>query len=122
MDTQTTSGHSTAPRRRHLMDPNAPRVKRDPEAVKRLETVQRRVVSVLAMTTIAHLTAGMILAAVLDADHASVGVQIGLVVIGVLFWNVGVAAVLGINRRPIVSWWHLTALLPLAVGLWLVLR
>ncbi|GAB3860003.1 hypothetical protein GCM10028801_22090 [Nocardioides maradonensis] len=122
MDAKTTSGSSTAPRRRHLMDPNAPRVQRDPEAVKRLEKVQRRVVSVLAMTTIAHLTAGMILAAVLDADHAAVGVQIGLVVIGVLFWNVGVAAVLGINKRPLTSWWHLTAVLPLAVGLWLVLR
>ena len=119
---KTTSGSSTAPRRRHLMDPNAPRVQRDPEAVKRLEKVQRRVVSVLAMTTIAHLTAGMILAAVLDADHAAVGVQIGLVVIGVLFWNVGVAAVLGINKRSLVSWWHLSAVLPLAVGLWLVLR
>jgi hypothetical protein len=103
------------------MDPNAPRVKRDPEAVKKLERVQRRVVSVLAMTTIAHLTAGMILAAALDAK-ASLGAQIGLVVIGMLFWNVGVAAVLGLNKKPLISWWHLTALVPLATGLWLVLR
>lgn len=103
------------------MDPNAPRQRRDPEDVKRLERVQRRVVSVLAMTTIAHLTAGLIVAARLDVGGDQLATRIGLVVIGVLFWNVGVAAVLGLNRRPLVSWWHLTALLPLAVGLWLVL-
>lgn len=104
------------------MDPNAPRPQRDPEAVKRLERVQRRVVSVLSMTTIGHLTAGMILAAVLDIAGDRTGAKVGLVIIGALFWNVGVAAVLGINKRNPVSWWHLTALLPLAVGLWLVLR
>ena len=103
------------------MDPNAPRPKRDPEAVKRLETVQRRVVSVLIMTTLAHLTAGLIVAARFDVGGDMVATRLGLVVIGVLFWNVGVGAVLALNKRPLTSWWHLSALLPLAVGLWLVL-
>lgn len=117
----TAETHRPAPRRRHLMDPSAPRQKRDPEAVKRLERVQRRVVSVLVMTTIAHLSAGVILAAVLDAAGSGLGVKVGLVVIGALFWTVGVSAVLALNRRPPLSWWHLTALLPVAVGLALVL-
>jgi len=101
------------------MDPNAPRPKRDPEAVKRLERVQRRVVSVLIMTTIAHLTAGMILAAVLDVGGGNTASKIGLCIIGSLFWNCGVAAVRALNRKKPLSLWHLTSLVPLAVGLWL---
>ncbi|HWU20369.1 MAG TPA: hypothetical protein VN088_02515 [Nocardioides sp.] len=113
---------TAAPRRRHLMDPNAPRKKVDPQAVKQLERVQRRVASVLVMTTTAHLAAGMILAAVLDAGGSSRGIQIGLIVIGALFWSVGVGAVLALNRRTPLSWWHLTAFLPVAIGLGLILR
>lgn len=113
--TQQPSG---PPRRRHLMDPNAPRKPTDPEDLKRLETVQRRVVSALIMTTIVHLTAGFIIAAKKEIAGDRVDAQVVLVVVGALFWDVGVAAVLGLNRKPLLSPWLLTALLPLAVGLW----
>ncbi|NYJ01202.1 hypothetical protein HNR19_001900 [Nocardioides thalensis] len=109
-----------APRRRHLMDPSQPRKVADPEAIRRLETVQRRVLSALILTTVVHLTAGFILAAKLDVAGDRTDAQVVLVVIGALFWNVGVAAVLGINKRPLLSWWHLTSLLPLAAGIWWV--
>lgn len=109
---------SSPPRRRHLIDPNAPRKPPDPEDLKRLETVQRRVVSALIMTTIVHLTAGFIIAAKKEIAGDRVDAQVVLVVVGALFWAVGVAAVLGLNKKPLVSPWLLTALLPLAVGLW----
>jgi hypothetical protein len=109
-----------APRRRHLIDPTQPRKAADPEAIRRLETVQRRVLSALILTTVVHLTAGFVLAAKLDVAGDRTDAQVVLVVIGALFWNVGVAAVLGINKRPLLSWWHLTSLLPLAAGLWWV--
>lgn len=103
------------------MDPNAPRREPDPEALKRLETVQRRVITALVLTTVAHLTAGLIIAAKLDVAGHRTDAQVALVVIGVLFWNVGIAGVAALNRRPMLTWWHLTALLPLAAGLWWVL-
>lgn len=107
-----------APRRRHLIDPNAPRKPPDPAAVKRLETVQRRVVSALILTTVFHLTAGFIIAAKVEIAGDRVDAQVVLVLVGALFWMVGVAAVLGLNKRPLVSPWLLTALVPLAVGVW----
>lgn len=110
---------TTAPRRRHLMDPNAPRQKKDPEAVKKLETTQRRVVSVVVMTIILHLTAALIVSAVLDVGGHKAFTKVALVVIGALFWNVGVGAVLALNKKSPLSPWHLTSLVPLGVGLWL---
>lgn len=100
------------------MDPNAPRKAPDPAALKRLETVQRRVVSALIMTTIFHLTAGFIIAAKIEIDDDRVDAQVVLVLVGALFWVVGVAAVRALNKRPIVSPWLLTGLVPLAVGIW----
>lgn len=100
------------------MDPNAPRKATDPEAIKRLETVQRRVVSVLIMTTLIHLTAGFIFAAKTEVAGDRTDAQVVLILVGALFWVVGVGAVLAINRRPMVSPWLLTGLLPLAFGLW----
>jgi hypothetical protein len=103
------------------MDPNAPRQKKDPEAVKRLETTQRRVVSAVVMTVILHLTAALIVSAYLDVGGDKTFTKIALVVIGSLFWSVGVGAVLALNKRPPFSPWHATVLVPLAVGLVLVL-
>lgn len=100
------------------MDPNAPRKAPDPEALKRLETVQRRVVSALILTTIAHLTAGFILAAKKEIAGDRTDAQVVLVLVGALFWVVGVAAVRGLNKRPLLSPWLLTGLVPLAVGIW----
>ncbi len=110
----------SAPRRKHLMDPSQPRKPADPEAIKRLETVQRRVISVLVLTTLVHLTAGFILAAKLDVAGDRLDAQLVLVLVGAAFWVVGVAAVLAINKRPLLSPWLLTGLVPAALGVWWV--
>ena len=101
------------------MDPDAPRKVADPQDLERLHRVQRRVVSVLVMTTLVHLTAGFVLLAKYEVNDEAVA-QVVLIVIGALFWVFGVASTLVINKRPWLSPWLLTGLLPLAAGLWWV--
>jgi hypothetical protein len=108
------------PRRRHLMDPNAPRRAPDPEAIKRLERVQRIVISALVFTTILHLAVGLVIAAD-HVDNDRLDAQIGLIVLGTASMVIGVAAVLAIQRRRVLSPWLLTGLLPGVVGAWWVL-
>lgn len=119
MSTQPSPGteEGAAPRRRHLMDPNAPRRAPDPEDLERLQRVQRRVVSVLVVTTVLHLAVGLVVA----ADHVDpdrLDARIGLNVIAAAFMVGGIAATLVINRRPWLSPWLLLGLVPSAVGLW----
>lgn len=105
-------------RRKHLMDPNAPRKAPDPKDLERLSRVQRRVASVLAITTILHLSAGFVIAAVhVGDDHLDA--QIALNVIASIFMVGGIAATLVINRRNWLSPWLVLGLLPGLVGLWL---
>lgn len=101
------------------MDPDAPRRAADPQALERLHRVQRRVVSVLIITTLIHLTAGLILAADLIDDDRFLA-QLGLILIGSAFFVLGIAAVRAINRKPLLTWWMLTGLVPVAVGVWWV--
>ncbi|MBM7520263.1 hypothetical protein [Nocardioides nitrophenolicus] len=106
-----------SPRRRHLMDPNAPRKAPDPKDIERLQRVQRRVVSVLVVTTILHLSAGFVIA----ADHVAddrMDARIGLNLIAVAFMVGGIAATLVINGRSWRSPWLLLGLVPGIVGLW----
>jgi hypothetical protein len=101
------------------MDPNAPRKAADPKDVERLHRVQRRVASVLIITTLVHLTAGLILAAdAIDDDRRYA--QVILILIGAAFFVVGIAAVRAINKKPLLTWWMLTGLIPVAAGLWWV--
>ncbi len=102
------------------MDPDAPRKVADPKDLERLHRVQRRVVSVLIITTLIHLTIGLILAADAISDDKR-GAQLGLILLGSAFHVVGVAAVRGINRKPIPTWWMLTGLVPVALGVWWVI-
>lgn len=115
---QTPPSGSTSPaRRRHLIDPNAPRKAPDPRDIERLQRVQRRVVSVLVITTIAHLSAGFVIA----ADHVSASrtdARIGLNVIASAFLIGGIAATLVINGRSWKSPWLLLGLVPAVVGIW----
>lgn len=104
------------PRRRHLMDPNAPRKAPDPRDVERLQRVQRRVVSVLIVTTILHLSAGFVIAAD-HVDTSRTDARVGLNVIAAAFLVGGIAATLVINGRSWKSPWLLVGLVPL-VGLW----
>ncbi len=108
-------------RRRHLMDPNAPRPVRDPHAEDRsLTTVQRWVMSTLAVTTILHLSAGVIVAAMFESDP-TLSAQIGLNIIAGALGVMAVVAALAIHGRRILSWWLLLGALPTAVGLSLTL-
>lgn len=106
-------------RRRHLMDPDAPRRAPDPEALARLERVQRIVISALVFTTILHLAVGLVIAAD-HVDEDRVDAQVALVTLGTISMVIGVGAVLAIMRRPLLSPWLLTGLLPGALGVWWV--
>jgi hypothetical protein len=116
----TVSQQPSPPRRRHLMDPDAPRKPVDPADLERLHRVQRRVVSALIITTLVHLTVGLILAADAISDDQRYA-QIILIVLGAAFSVVGIGAVRALNSKPLVTWWMLTGLVPVAVGLWWVL-
>ncbi|WP_426243133.1 hypothetical protein [Nocardioides sp. LHG3406-4] len=107
-----------ARRRRHLMDPNAPRPTRDPDADRSLTRVQQWVMSTLAVTTILHLSAGLILAAVF-LPHPTRGAEVVLSLIAGAFAAIAIGAGLAIHGRHLLSWWLLLGLVPTAVGLWL---
>jgi 4-amino-4-deoxy-L-arabinose transferase-like glycosyltransferase len=110
-------------RSRHLLDPAdlAQSHRRSQGTTESLGSVQRWVMSVLAVTTILHLAAGLVLAAVF-MDDSRQGARIGLSVIagGVGVLAVAIARV--IHRRPPLSTWLLLGLVPAVVGLVLVLR
>ena len=108
-------------RRRHLMDPDAPRpVRNAGSEMRELTRVQKWVASTLAVTTILHLTAGLVVAAMF-LPEPTLAAQIGLNVIAGAFAAIAIAAGTAIHGRRILSWWLLLALLPTALGLWLVL-
>lgn len=112
----------TAPaerRRRHLMDPNAPRKPRDPEAERRLQRVQQWVMSTLAVTTIVHLSIGLVIAAVV-IDESDPVARYGLVAIAGAFGVIAVAAGFAIHRKTLRTPWLLLGLVPAVVGVVLV--
>lgn len=99
------------PVRKHLMDPHNPRPRnREPMSLGR---VQKWVLSTLAATTILHLAAGLVVAAIfaerLDA-------QIGLLVIGAAFGVIAFLAALIIHQHRLLSPWLLLGLAPSVVG------
>ncbi|MFC7505440.1 hypothetical protein ACOACQ_17005 [Nocardioides sp. CPCC 206347] len=106
-----------APRRKHLMDPNAPRKAPDPKDLERLARVQRRVVSVLAITTVLHLSAGLVIAA-RHVGEDRLDAQLTLLAIATIFMVGGIGATLVINHRKWLSPWLLVGLVPGLVGLW----
>lgn len=125
MSNTTTGPHQGTPpaqkRRRHLMDPNAPRPVRDPHAEDRsLTNVQRWVMSTLAVTTLLHLSVGVIIAA-MTHSNPTLSAQIGLNVIAGAFGVMAVVAALAIHGRRVLSWWLLVGPVPTVVGLWLTL-
>jgi hypothetical protein len=108
-------------RRRHLIDPSAPRRTVSAASAERsLTRVQRWVMSALAVTTIAHFAGGLVLAA-LFLDDPRPGARVGLCLLAGVSGVMGVAAALAIHRRPVLSPWLLLGLTPGVVGLWLVL-
>jgi len=100
------------------MDPDNP-VR--PVNDRALTNVQRWVMSVLVVFTIAHLAIGLVIAAVMISPDQPAP-RIGLCVIAGLFGVIGLAAGFLIHRRSPLTPWLLVGLLPTAVGIWLVLR
>lgn len=110
-----------ARRARHLMDLDAPRPVRSAASAERsLSRVQKWIMSALVLVTVAHLSAGLVVAAIY-LDVPTLAAQVGLNLIASGFMVVAVAAALAIHGRPLVSPWLLAGLLPGAVGLWLTL-
>ena len=101
------------------MDPDAPRKAADPKDLERLQKVQRRVISVLVITTLVHMTIGLILAAEAISDDRR-GAQVILILLGAAFYLVGIGAVRAINTKPLLTWWMLSCVIPVAAGLWWV--
>lgn len=108
-------------RQRHLMDPANPRKRSTPEDLARLARVQQWVVSVLVMTTIIHLSAGLVIAAVVIEDSERVA-QIGLNMLASVFGVLSIVAAFAIHKRPLLSPWLALGVLPGVVGVFLVLR
>lgn len=104
------------------MDPDAPRRPQDVAAANReLTRVQQWVMSVLAVTTILHLSAGLVVAARFLPEERGVGSQIGLNVIAAAFGVAAVATGLAIHRKSLLSPWLALGVLPGVVGIWLIL-
>jgi hypothetical protein len=110
------------PRRpRHLLDPNdiAGSHQRSQGTTESLTRVQRWVMSVLAVTTIAHLSAGVALVAILT-DHSRLGARIGLDIIAGVIGLAAVAAGLLIHGKSALSGWLLVGLVPMVVGFYFI--
>jgi hypothetical protein len=100
------------------MDPANPRPQAGPSMS--MSSVQRWVMSVLAVTTIMHFAGGLVLAAVfLETTRA--GAQVGLCVIAGVVGVLGVAAGFLIHQKSVLTPWLVVGLLPAVVGLFLVL-
>ena len=104
-------------RAKHLMDPANPQRQVNDH---KLTQVQRWVVSVLAVTTILHLSVGLDVAAYFLDDQAVVS-RVGLCVIAGLFGVVAVGIGRLVHQAPIATPWLLLGLTPGVVGVVLVL-
>lgn len=100
-------------RPRHLMDPDNPVRPVNDHALTR---VQRWVLSVLAVTTILHLSVGLVIGAFFLDESAQVS-RFGLCVIGGLFGVVAAGVGRLIHRKPIASWWLAVGFVPGLVGI-----
>lgn len=85
-----------------------------------LTHVQRWVMSVLAVTTIFHMSAGLVVAAYFLDDRAVVS-RVGLCVIAGAFGVVAVSVGRAIHRKKVLSTWLLAGLVPTVVGVVLIL-
>ncbi|MEO7352602.1 MAG: hypothetical protein ABIR34_12465 [Marmoricola sp.] len=112
----------TVRRPRHLLDPDNLQQshRRSQSSTDSLGRVQRWVMSVLAVTTILHLAAGLVLAAYF-IDESRQGARIGLCLIAAAVGVLAAATGRVIHHKLPLSPWLLLGLTPGIVGLWLVL-
>lgn len=116
MTQQPKSG--AAPRRpRHLLDPDNLHASHlaSQSSSQQLTRVQQWVMSVLVVTTVMHLSAGLSLAAMFTVD-GRLDAEIGLNVIAGVIGMLGVAAGFAIHRRNPLTPWVLLGLVPALVG------
>jgi len=100
-------------RQRHLMTPGGQRSRRpDPMS---LGTVQKWVLSTLAVSTAAHLAGGLVLLSVF-MEPPRRGAQLGLLVIAGLIGVLSIAGARAIHQVSIVTPWLLVGFLPTLVG------
>jgi hypothetical protein len=78
--------------------------------------VQQWVLSALAVTTILHMSGGLVLAAMFLPEERGVGAQIGLNIVAAAFGVMAVAVGLAIHKRSPLSPWLLVGVLPGIVG------
>lgn len=104
-------------RQKHLMVAGAPR----PQSRYSTEvsTVQKWVLSSLAVITLGHLAAGLVVAA-LFAPQSRLDARIGLLFIAGAFGVIAVAAALAIHRKNPLSPWLLLGFLPTVIGAFFV--
>lgn len=102
------------------MDPSRPRARATAEDIARLQRVQRWVLSALVMTTILHLSAGLVIAAVV-IDDSQRGAQVGLNILAAAFGVISIASAFAIHRKSLATPWLALGVLPGIVGLMLVL-
>jgi hypothetical protein len=110
-------------RSRHLLDPDDLHRshQRSQSSHASLTSVQRWVMSVLAVTTILHLAAGLVVAAVF-MDASRTDARIGLNVIAAIIGVLAAVTARVIHHKSPLSPWLLLGLTPGLVGLVLVLR
>jgi hypothetical protein len=105
------------------MDPDNLRretIRRRDSGPMHLEPVQKWVLSILAFTTIIHLSVGLVIAAVyIDSDRPDA--RIGLNIIAAAFGLISVAVFRAIHGKRLASPWLLLGLIPGVVGLVIVL-
>ena len=83
-----------------------------------LSEVQKWVLSTLAVVTIEHLAAGLVIAA-LFMDESRVDSRVGLLVIAGLFGVIAVVTARVIHQKRLLSVWLLLGFVPTVVGAYL---
>lgn len=101
---------------RHLMVPGQPRPASS--GSMSITTVQRWIMSSLALVTVEHFAAGIVIAAVFT-DASEPGNRIGLLVVATVLATGGLIAFRLIHQKAPLSGWLALGLLPATVGAWL---
>ena len=117
MDPHSGTGAPPPRRAKHLLDPNNPRPQQRYHTS--LSRVQTWVLSTLAVITILHMSAGVLVAALFVPANRPEA-QIGLSVIAGMFGVFAVAAGLAIHKRSLFTGWLLLGLIPTIVGIYLL--
>jgi hypothetical protein len=113
--TDSADQHPVRPpkQRKHLMTPGQARPR--PAGAMSLTSVQRWVMSAVAVSTLLHMSAGLVFAARYVDERSS---QVGLLVISGAFGVMSMAAGLLIHHRSVVSSLMLLGLVPPLLGAW----